>query len=1182
VTRQSIARPALLGALILSLSVSAPPAFGQSNKAEIVGTVTDVSGALIWHATVTITNVNTAAERSVTTSEEGVYHAPLLEIGVYKVSATGPNFNTAVRENVVLQTGDRLAVNFVLVPGKVQAAVVINDAPPQIKTESSDRGSVVTGREINELPLSGRNFTQLATLTPGVVRSVNVSSTAEAAVFNNGDPRAGNGGPGGGSAAGGPQTVRFSRSGGASLSVNGQRPTNNNFSLDGVDNNEPLFGTIGIYPNPDAMAEFKVTTSIPPAEVGRAGGAVVSASIKSGTNEFHGSLFYYGQNGALNAYHPILKRQRAEAIAGGDLFIPKKPVLQVHEFGGVVGGPIIKNRTFFFFDYLGQRNNLPIPFDTTVPTALSRRGDFSEFSGQILDPRTGQSFPGNIIPPGRLDPVALKYQNLFPLPTRSLRDPGKDCFPCTGSNFFSVRSNHEEINNYEMKMDHRLSEKNSLAGRYSFQNTVRHRANFFAKLPTAGFGSGDEFGNSRQIALSDTHAFSPTVLNEFRFGLTNIDISIFNCGVGGACGVSPTFASDIGIPNSNDGALQGSGGPVIGNFGVGVQETTGDGGLFQVRSKNPYFADSLTLIKSRHVTRFGSEIRLRYVQTVDGGRAGLLKGGLIFSDTWPISNPLAAGQVCPPESQDAGGSRCFVNPNGFPYGGTGNSQANLLIGAGAILAIHGRIFGGPFHLRSQEYALFAQDDWKVNERLTLDIGLRYDLFTPPAERDRRIGNYDLVSRQVIIASDRLIRMDRNNLGPRFGFAYGIGREKALVLRGGYGLLYTLDGLDYPPEIQNPPFSSSVFLLSNVFSNDPVTSLLTFNLQTGPPIVAIPTDPVDLSPDVAVFYAEPRQKTASVHQFQLSFQWQLARDYSLDVGYVGNRARNLLATRNIDSTGSAEARNREGQFLNSALAFENRASSNYDGLQVQLQRRLSGNVQGQISYTWSHTIDDSTGVFQSIGDARGPRGGPANPFNFRLDRGNSSLDVRHLLSANAIIDLPFGKGQRFLNLKGAVGKIVSGLQVNVIVSGRSGFPFTVTSNEINIGSGGGPFGAGGSVRATQIGDPFANVPPGRFLNIAAFSSDATCVTNAAGNDICFGSLGRNTFRGPAIWNTDLSVFKNTTITDKVKIQLGVEFFDLFNYPSFTVPNQNVSDPVSFGRFDSAYPGRVIQYRLKLLF
>src|SRR5205823_9749327 len=257
-----------------------------------------------------------------------------------------------------------------------------------------------------DVPLSGRNFTQLATLTPGVARSGGVGSVGgtgpDARQFNNGDPRAGSGGPGSSNENGGTETSRFARSGGGGLIVNGQRPTNNNFSLDGVDNNEPQFGTIGVFPNPDAIAEFRVSTSIPPAEVGRASGAVINTTIKSGTNGLHGSLYYYGQNSALNAFHPMLKRDRALAIARGDRFIPDKAVQQIHEFGGTVGGPIIKNRTFFFFDYLGQRNNLPFPAASTVPTVLSREGDFSDFP-TIFNPFTGQPFAGNRIPANLID-----------------------------------------------------------------------------------------------------------------------------------------------------------------------------------------------------------------------------------------------------------------------------------------------------------------------------------------------------------------------------------------------------------------------------------------------------------------------------------------------------------------------------------------------------------------------------------------------------------------------------------------------------------------------------------------------------------------------------------------------------------------------------------------------------------
>jgi hypothetical protein len=387
----------------------------------------------------------------------------------------------------------------------------------------------------------------------------------------------------------------------------------------------------------------------------------------------------------------------------------------------------------------------------------------------------------------------------------------------------------------------------------------------------------------------------------------------------------------------------------------------------------------------------------------------------------------------------------------------------------------------------------------------------------------------------------------------------------MVVRGGYGLLYTLDATDRPPLVQNPPFTNSVGFNQAFDSSTPRS---VFNLDTGPPNV--PTvDPNNIPQAVRVFYADPQQKIASVHQFNLGVQWQFTQDLALDVGYVGNRSRNLLATRDIGGGGTAQARNSLGQFI-AASAYENRASAQYDALQVQLQKRLSYNIQGQISYTWSHNIDDSTGVFAGIGEGRGSVGGPQNPFCLRCERGNSSLDVRHLLNANAIIDVPFGKGQRFFNSNATADKIVGGLQLNFIVSGRSGYPFTVVDAD------------NGSRRATLIGDPFQNVPAGRFLNPAAFTGGDNEVTNDAGSVIRFGSLGRNTFRGPGYFRTDMSLFKNTGITERIKTQIGIEFFNLFNQATFTVPNNNFRDVGGFGRFDAALPGRVIQYRAKILF
>ena len=430
-------------AFTLLLGVLAIPTLAQSNKADILGTVTDTSGAVVVGATVTITKVDTNATRPpITTGDNGEYLAPSLEIGTYKITVSKQGYQTATHENVVLQTNDRLRIDIALQPGTVTGEVTITAAAPLIKTESSDRGSVVTGREVTELPLSGRNFTQLATLTPGVAASNNTGfggTGPDARQFNNGDPRAGDGGPGSSNSQGSTENSRFARSGSGALTVNGQRSTNNNFSLDGVDNNEPQFGTIGVFPNPDAIAEFKVTTSVPPAEVGRAAGAVINTSIKSGTNEFHGSGYYYGQNSALNAYHPRLKRDRADAISRGvtNLGPFTKAVQQIHEFGGTIGGPIFKNRTFFFFDYLGQRNHLPFPASSTVPTAGSRNGNFTGFpvkdcdgnsgttadDGPVCNPFTGQAFANATIPGNLISPISQKIFNLFPLPTINVLNP---------------------------------------------------------------------------------------------------------------------------------------------------------------------------------------------------------------------------------------------------------------------------------------------------------------------------------------------------------------------------------------------------------------------------------------------------------------------------------------------------------------------------------------------------------------------------------------------------------------------------------------------------------------------------------------------------------------------------------------------------------------------------------------
>jgi len=1120
---------------------------------------------MIPGAAVKVTNVATGTSFDTTSDANGRYVTPtILKPGEYKVEVSRDGFKKAVTSGIVLQIGDVKQVNVTMQIGAATEEITVTSEAPQLETETSNRGGVITGRQVVELPLKDRNFTNLALLTPGVSRAL-IGNLTDAQFFNQGDANAGNV-PGGSNERGSTESARFSRSGGASISANGLRPTNNNFSLDGVDNNEPQFGTIGVFPNPDAIGEFKVETSVGKAETGR-GGATINTTFQSGSNSFHGSVYYYGQNDALNATHPQLKRDRVDLIAGGltpaeaEAQRPKSTI-RVHEFGFTFGGPLIKNRTFFFGDYLGQRNSIPNAFRSVVPTAGSRNGDFSDFTNAVIDPVTLLPFTGNNIANDygsvqnhpNFQAAGLALLNAYPLPTLNVTNPGQG-----NENFFGTRANTESIDSFDIKIDHRLTDNNNLGGRYSQSDQNRARANFFPGIPTAGFGAGDEVGNTRQVAITDTHAFRPTILNEAKFGWTKIEIGIFNCGVGGACGVSESFCADIGIPNCNSGSLPTSGGILTGGFGNGFFEFTGDGGLFLVKSSNFYVEDNVTIVSGKHTWKAGVQVRPRYVDTIDGGRSGGLKGNFAYGDDV-----------------------------------TGNAQANMLVGQ-PLQVFRGTIAPDAsgnltsFALRATEWSFYVQDDWKVTPNLTINMGLRYDIFPGFREKDGRLANFDVQQSTIVRPADGgdpIIDTDMNNIGPRLGFAYSFGNERQFVLRGGYGLFYTQDGVDYPPMVRNPPITGSIAF--NPFGGAPNPG---FDLNTGPPVVPL-VDPPVLLPETPLFAAQVDQKTGTVHEWNVTLQWQFARNWLLDVGYVASRGRDLLSTRQLGRNGNglglAETQDVSASCavppcpINSVTAYENRTSSNYDGLQVKVEKQMSKGFLARIAYAWSHNIDDSSGVFTAPGDQRGGNFGPLNPLDHSRDRGNSSLDHRHLFTANAIWDLPFGRGKAYGgDASGGLEKIIGGWQANVIFSGQTGQHFSV-----------GASGPSGDTVSVLIGDPFSGAPAGRFLNPAAFASPSTnaldpgfagttCVTNLVGNLVCFGNTGRNQFTGPGFFRTDFSLFKNTSVTEQVKFQFGLEFFNLFNHDNQVIP-QNFSSNGDFGLFRNSLPPRTMQYRLKIIF
>ena len=569
--RKPFALSAQLPLLALLTFIFAVTAVAQNNKGAIVGTVKDPNDALVAKAQVKVTSAKTGEVRNTDTGDDGTFVVTNLEPGPYNVTVEASGFQSITIEAVQVETNARqpLDVKFAGVASSSASVTITAESAPLVESETSVRGDLITGRQVTDLPLPQRNFTLLAGLSPGVTRP-NLGLLGGGGNFVNG-----------GGGQNNTESTRFRESGGSVLVINGARATNNNFTLDGVDNNESQFGQIAIYPQPDAIAEFKVESSVPSAESGRAGGGIVSTTFKSGGNDVHGTVGEIYQGRFLSAAAAKFDDPTSQPV----------PNYVTHNYYGTVGGPIFlprpgeggkvfydgRNRSFFFFSLNGQRNSPPIfggtgdPQAVPVPTARMRVGDFSELlqpgvtqsyaiaggasitatKGTIFAPN-GTPIPGNDLRNcpscGSFSPFALAYVNAFPLPNLS----------GAGRNFQTNRKEHAIVDSYDIRIDHRITDKNSIFGRYSKSSTARSRDNFFPlgtspngnDLP-AGPSAGDEFGDSKGFTLGDTHIFSPTVVNDARFGVTRVQIGIFNTGVNGTGGFSPTVSAQLGAPNIN-------------------------------------------------------------------------------------------------------------------------------------------------------------------------------------------------------------------------------------------------------------------------------------------------------------------------------------------------------------------------------------------------------------------------------------------------------------------------------------------------------------------------------------------------------------------------------------------------------------------------------------------------------
>jgi hypothetical protein len=1131
----------LPGAVVFLLALSmAAVCSAQSDTARLQGTVTDAQGAVVAGATVAVTSTGTARARTVTTSDLGYYSVSGLEPGNYLVEIEVKGFKK-VSENLELQVAQVGVVDIQLEVGSPTESVTVEAGSPVINAADSAIGEVVESRQITELPLNGRNFTQLAVLVPGVTRGVPTGSSTGA---NNNS-----------------ETFRFGQSGGASLAVNGLRPQANNFLLDGIDNNEALVNTIVLFPSADAIEEFRVQTSVAPAQYGRAGGALVITTIKSGTNEYHGSAFWFNRNTTLNARSFF------------DTPHTPTPGFNRNQFGGTVGGPVIKNKLFLFGDYEGLRQKIPgSPEYASVPTALMRQGDFSELlcggaatcdpstklphPYTIIDPTTGLQFMGNgtqpnVIPMSRINTVGLAYINAF---------PASNCTHAQDSNCGSVQQNYknsrktiENWNDFDIRGDFILNSANSFFVRGSRARADQTQTTRLTTLPS-GFGSGTNFNHPSGASIGWTSVIHPTLINEARVGFVR---TVF--------GYMPPFnnvplCTQLGIVNCNT-PLNG-GIALIGGYNSQI-EYTGDYGPYLIPQTGYNYNDSLTWTKGKNTFKFGASILRRQLN---------------------LYRPLA-GKGYFAIAGNGNSGCCGVAP-GSGHISTSYEISDLLAGFVDGYA-HGTAFG-MVGTRSWENGFFAQDDLRLTPRLVLNLGLRYDILTQPVEVLDRQANFDLITGALLLAGKNgvprtMIPNDYHNFAPRVGFAYQLTGDGKTVLRGGYGLFYFIDRGGISNQLaQNPPFSGTNgvsyaqgarITLSGSLPCEPTCTMaqLISTNATGPLPSGNFTN-LDLAAPtgVSVIAVLPGNVTPRVSQYNLQVQREVGVNQSVSIAYVGTHGSDL--TRNYNANQQLFGQPSGTKLypsLGSVQVQDNRGSSDYNSLQAQYERRFTHGLQFLGSFTWSKTLDDSCGNLDACA--------PQLYTNYKIERGLSNQDQPYRLVLSALYELPFGRGKQFAgNISRVADFAIGGWQINGIYVLQAGQPFSVTVD-----------GNPSSTRADLTGHPRVN--PGNITQYIQETFSATNVpvgpftipTSTGGVFNAPGTSGRDILRGPGSSNIDLALFKNFTLTERIKAQFRAQAYNLTNTPHFANPNGDLSQgPSNFGHINNIQPYSYRQVELGL--
>jgi outer membrane receptor protein involved in Fe transport len=1069
-------------ALFLSgLALVSMPAVAraQVDTGSILGTVHDPSRAPVDGATLTITETKTNAVTSVKTNSSGDYIATPLRIGTYSVSVVAPGFKKETRSGVVLRVQDRLRIDFKLEVGGVEEAVVVSGEAPLVQADTSSMGEVIESRQIESLPLNGRNYLDLATLTVGVTRT-------DAGT---------NGNVGGLGSTGLP----------SSFVANGTRGTLNNFMLDGIDNNSNDNAGAILRTSIDAIEEFKVQTSTYSSEFGRSAGAVINASIKSGSNDWTGTAIYMLRDESLDARGFF-----------DDPTQPKAP-FSFHQFGATLGGPIKKDKTFFFADYQGTRTSTATTAIYTVPTAAQRAGDFSEEGNPVIfDPQTGQPFPGNVIPADRTSPLGQSFITQYPLPNQ----------PGLKNNYLVAPAIDDHIDQADLRLDHSFSEKDRVFARGSWSDRDLLTPPPFPGIANGGdYGTGHIFETTWGGVLGHTHIVSSQTVNELRLGFNRAKIQV---GIPpGGTSFPPAELQVPGVPN--DPRING-----LTYFAPNAYSALGDSPYIPtyITSMELHLADALTLVRGRHALKVGFQFRRSYF------------------DLFQIPYPRGSVQFSGEFTQD------LANPEG-----TGDGLADALLGLVSQADISNIT---DVKNRTNVFGVFVQDDYKVNDRLTLNLGLRYDYTGPTVSADDRQSNFDYGTGQILVANQNgnsrgLIDVDKLNFAPRVGFAWTATADGKTVVRGGYGIFYS------PQEIRTAfqlAYNLPFFYGISQTSDYGVTPAIL--LDEGFP----PLDPAAAAfPQVTS--VDRRFRSPYFHQWNVGFQRELPFRMMVEVAYVGSRGRRLqvMRDRNQPTPGPGDVQERRpypqyGTFS----SIENAGESRFNSLQVKLSKRLSQGLWFLSAFTLAKATNDQPEICCA-------EVWPANTYDIAAEVGRADFDQRTRWVTSFGWELPFGKGRRYLDREGALDAIFGGWELGGILTLASGFPFSP-----HMGVDPSNTGTFGQLRPDQIRD--GNLPSDQRTPEHWFDVDAYRIPA----EFTFGNAKRNSLEGPGFKTLDLYLRKDFRISGKHHLQVRVDLFNAFNHPNFGLPDPNVdAGEGSAGVITStSIPMRQIQLGLRYSF